>query len=180
MSQTHTIKCLIGLGNKGSEFTHTRHNLGKDFVEWLVEKNSSPSNWKKESSVAYTTISLSDEKKLMCIIPQTFMNESGAVIPFLKKIIKNSEEILVAHDDLEINFGECRFRMTPDRGLRGHNGLRSIQQFLKDKPYFLSLGIGRPESISVSDYVLKKFNQEEIRNLPLFFEKTELELLKII
>jgi PTH1 family peptidyl-tRNA hydrolase len=158
--------CFIGLGNNGEEYSFTRHNLGKDFLIWVSKKELI--NF--EDYKFYQKASLEDDKKkLIFILPKFFMNESGKI--FLEKnIFEDTPIFIILHDDLQLEFGVNKFRNNKDRGERGHNGLRSIKEYFlqfspkqyKDFPFYFSFGIGRPQdNISVSDFVLKKFNNNE-------------------
>jgi peptidyl-tRNA hydrolase len=111
----------------------------------------------------------------MFIIPKLYMNVSGEIFQdyYLKKIILTDvPEIIIIHDDLEIPFGQFKFRNNKERGERGHNGNRSINKALKELqgkqyviPYYLSIGIGRPADGLVDQWVLKKFSLSEVNNL---------------
>jgi PTH1 family peptidyl-tRNA hydrolase len=163
---TKKIFCFIGLGNKGDEYSFTRHNFGKDFLIWVSKEELI----KFEDYKYFQKAILENEKyKFIFIIPNFFMNESGKI--FLDKdIFKNNPIFIILHDDLQIEFGKFAFRNNKDRGERGHNGLRSIKEYFlqfspkecNNLPLYFSLGIGRPkENISAGDFVLKKFNNQE-------------------
>jgi len=107
-----------------------------------------------------------NEKKVLLIKPQTFMNSSGAVIPFLSKQGAKAENIMVVHDELEVPFGKIKVRV--GGSARGHNGLRSIIQHCGAEFARLRFGISRPEQREmVGDYVLQNFSEDpaEIENL---------------
>lgn len=168
------FSCLIGLGNPSPLFDNTKHNLGKMFVLWLIEKHKAPLRTKHLFSFAQ--IELNQKNIVTCVLPRDiYMNESGKIIPELHPFFKDHSHLLLAHDDLEVPFGESKLRTEPTRGARGHKGLRSIIQSLHGtKPYFLSLGIGRPSEKEISDFVLEKFKAHEKALLEDIYIKTEL------
>jgi len=122
----------------------------------------------------HAQIQISDEgmvRSLHVIKPQTFMNSSGRVLPFLLKKGIKGENILVVHDELEKPFGKLviRFGGSP----RGHNGLRSIQGMIGKDFWRLRFGIGRPEEKSqVGNYVLSPFLPEEENEIDVLIEET--------
>jgi PTH1 family peptidyl-tRNA hydrolase len=101
------------------------------------------------------------------------MNSSGEIIPTIKNFFSVATDMVVIHDDLELEYGFCKLRNNKERGLRSHNGLRSIAHYLNnDLPYFLSVGIGRPEhNEEVSVFVLKKFTHLEMEKQQEIYAK---------
>ena len=149
------IKAIIGLGNPGSKFEYTRHNIGFMVMDALADAYQG--SWRTKGDIVYADILIGDHK-LMLIKPQTFMNESGIIMAELRKKGIELENIIVVHDELEKPFGSVTTK--EGGGHRGHNGLRSIIQ--QSGPDFIriSCGIGRPEQKEqVSDYVLSKFSE---------------------
>ena len=118
------IKLIVGLGNPGSEYEHTRHNIGVDFLYKLADKyriDMRPEG--KFSGILGRGMILDHEVRL--VFPTTFMNESGRSVAALCNFYKiKPEEILVCHDDLDLPAGHMKFKF--GGGLAGHNGLRSI------------------------------------------------------
>ncbi len=158
-----TIKAIIGLGNIGTKYDRTRHNIGFRVVDELAHEYHG--SWSKKDLVEVATITLHD-KPVLLVKPQTFMNSSGKVIPFLQKKGIKPEEILVVHDELEKPFGALATRLGGSH--RGHNGLRSIIECAGADFWRLRFGIGRPDDKSeVADYVLAPFTekQEDITRL---------------
>jgi aminoacyl-tRNA hydrolase len=175
--------CVIGLGNP-DKYTLTRHNYGKDFVFWLSKKSSLPFVVEKENK--HFILNVASSSEVLFLVAESFMNSTGNCIEKAINFVDNFEEIIIVHDDLEVSFGEAKLRTAVNRGIRGHNGIRSIinelyscRKFASEKnkkalPYFLSLGIGRPGNdlkISISDYVLSKFNIQEKSKLTLIYEE---------
>ena len=177
MNEKVTIKAIIGLGNPGSQFANTRHNIGFRVVDALAQKCGA--SWSHEKNMETTKISINDIPIFLCK-PQTFMNNSGEVIPLLNKKGIKSENILVVHDELEKPFGNVLIRF--GGSARGHNGLRSIIQYAGPDFMRLRCGIGRPEKPEmVSDYVLQKFTEpafEVAHMIDVAVEKIE-ELVSI-
>lgn len=152
-----TIKAIIGLGNPGPRYANTRHNCGFLVVDALADVYQA--SWQHKDEMAYTTIQIHGNPVLL-IKPQTFMNNSGRVIPFLKKKGIEPEQILVVHDELEKAPGTLAIK----RGgsARGHNGLRSLISMMGPDFFRLRIGIGRPEEREdVGAYVLQSFGAEQ-------------------
>jgi PTH1 family peptidyl-tRNA hydrolase len=153
--KTYHIKALIGLGNPGNKYHLTRHNIGFLVLDALADRYNG--SWQSHDIMELATITINDHKVLL-IKPQTFMNLSGNVIPFLTKQGIKPENILVVHDELEMPFGKLKIKN--GGSARGHNGLRSIiERCGADFPR-LSFGIDRPEQREmVGDYVLQNFSE---------------------
>ncbi len=150
------IKAVIGLGNPGPKFSNHRHNIGFRVLDALAEKHGA--TWQKKENMELAEITI-DGKNILLIKPQTFMNSSGQIIPFLQKKGIKPENILVVHDELEKPFGKLIIKQ--GGSARGHNGLRSLIATGGPEFYRLRFGIGRPvEKAEVPDYVLSNFDQE--------------------
>ncbi len=149
------IKAIIGLGNPGKRCDKTRHNIGFAIVDALAEKYNGA--WRQKENMELSDIQVGD-RTILLIKPQTFMNSSGQIIPFLLKKGMKPENILVVHDELELPFGSIKFK---DGGShRGHNGLRSIIDAMGKEFKRFRFGISRPENKEeVADYVLMRFDQ---------------------
>jgi PTH1 family peptidyl-tRNA hydrolase len=151
------IKAIIGLGNPGPKFNYTRHNIGFMVLDCLASEFDS--NWRSANGNLEVAELHINEKDILLIKPQTFMNTSGLVIPYLTKKGIKPENILVVHDELEIAFGAVKLRQ--GGSARGHNGLRSIIEACGPDFWRLRMGIGRPDdNIQVGDFVLQKFSEE--------------------
>lgn len=149
------IKAIIGLGNPGPTYFYTRHNIGFRAIDALAEAYHA--SWQKKDNAEVTTIQV-DDKKIILIKPQTYMNDSGKVIPNLLKQGIKAENILVLHDELEQPFGKIQVRM--GGSARGHNGLKSIISVCGDQFARMRIGISRPANKEdVPDYVLQKFKE---------------------
>lgn len=152
-----SIKVIIGLGNPGQKFHLNRHNIGFLILDALAEKYHA--SWSKKPDRETAEITIHDNAILL-IKPQTFMNDSGKVIPSLAKQGIKAENILVIHDELEKPFGKVEFKTGGSH--KGHNGLRSIIASCGADFHRLRFGIGRPENKEdVADYVLSNFSRNE-------------------
>lgn len=149
------IKLIVGLGNPGSEYRGTRHNAGADFVEALARQcgTSLQSETKFFGLSGRAKVAGHDVRLL---IPTTYMNRSGQSVAAIARFYKiDPEQMLIAHDELDIPAGTARFKQGGGHG--GHNGLRDIVPALGNDKNFhrLRIGIGHPGHASkVSGYVL--------------------------
>lgn len=153
---TANLQLIVGLGNPGPQYEHTRHNAGADFVAELAKNLGSPLKPQSKYFALHGSLSIHDTL-VHCIIPATYMNRSGQAVGAIANFYKIPPElILVAHDDLDLPAGTARFKLGGGHG--GHNGLRDIISHLGSNNFYrLRLGIGHPGSSNdVVDYVLKK------------------------
>ena len=158
---TQQVRLVVGLGNPGSEYEHTRHNAGADFVAELVRCHHGHLKPEKKFFGLYGKI-LADGAELHCLIPTTFMNRSGQSIKAIAQFYKiPAEHILVAHDELDIPPGAVKLKQ--DGGHGGHNGLRDTIAHLGTRNFKrLRIGIGHPgDSKLVTNYVLKRASQSD-------------------
>ncbi len=151
------VKLIVGLGNPGPEYDHTRHNAGQDFVSKLA------AHFSETLSPTPKFFGLSgriivEHRDLRLLIPTTYMNRSGQAVAAIAQFYKiEPESILVAHDELDLDPGVARLKIGGGHG--GHNGLRDIISALGNNKNFgrLRIGIGHPGNAKqVSNYVLKK------------------------
>lgn len=154
------MKLFVGLGNPGSRYSETRHNIGFVIIDQLAAQLKIEFN--KKQCQALTGQGLMENVKVLLVKPQTYMNNSGnsllEVLNFYKERI---DDFIIIHDDLDMDFGRVRFKESGGSG--GHNGLKSISRMLNSSEYArLKIGIGRPPlDMKVEDYVLKGFLPEE-------------------
>ncbi len=150
------ILAIIGLGNPGSQYYYHRHNIGFRVIDALARNYSA--QWQARENMERTEIMINN-KKVLLIKPQTFMNSSGKVIPFLLKRGIKAENILVIHDELELPFGKIKIKI--GGSAKGHNGLRSIIATCGKEFVRLRFGIDRPEQKElVPHYVLQNFAED--------------------
>jgi peptidyl-tRNA hydrolase, PTH1 family len=139
-----------------NRFAYTRHNIGFIVADKLVDEHNGSFTSQGDMEVARITI---NDKHYLVIKPQTFMNDSGKVVPFLKKQGIVPAEMIVIHDELEKKFGAVGIKI--GGSARGHNGLRSIIAHGGESCAKLWCGIGRPENKEdVADYVLHNFTEK--------------------
>lgn len=150
---------IVGLGNIGAEYAHTRHNIGFDVVEALAAKHGA--SFKTDRLAAITEFKLKG-KLLVCIEPSTYMNLSGKAVKYwMDKEKIPAEHVLVIVDELALPLSKIRLR--PGGSDAGHNGLKSIQELLQTTAYpRLRFGIGNdyPKGMQ-ADFVLSKWNATE-------------------
>lgn len=156
------VKLIVGLGNPGAEYEHTRHNAGQDFVSELARQHSETlSPTPKFFGFAGRVIINSRDVRLL--IPTTFMNRSGQAVAAIAQFYKiDVENILVVHDELDLDPGIAKLKIGGGHG--GHNGLRDIISASGNNKNFgrLRLGVGHPGNAKqVSNYVLKRAPIEE-------------------
>ena len=154
---------LVGLGNPTPNSQDNRHNIGFKIID-AVNKKFSLSKQKPKFKGLLTTGNISN-KKVYAIKPLTFMNSSGICIRELIEYFKiDAEDVIVFHDDVDIDFGNIKAKFGGSSA--GHNGIASIDKFIGKDYSRVRIGIGKPDpKISVSDYVLNNFNEEEIKQL---------------
>jgi PTH1 family peptidyl-tRNA hydrolase len=152
-----TIKLIVGLANPGAEYAATRHNAGAWYVDLLADRHRAP--LREESKFfGYTSrINLAGED-VRLLVPTTFMNLSGKAVAAIATFYRiNPDEILVAHDELDLPPGVAKFKLGGGHG--GHNGLKDIISKLGNNPNFhrLRVGIGHPgDKNKVVGFVLGK------------------------
>lgn len=151
------IKLLVGLGNPGAQYEKTRHNAGAELVEQIAAHQHLTLQPEKRYFGLYGKIQIAGQP-VHLLIPTTFMNRSGQAVAALANFFKIApNEILVAHDELDMPPGVARFKRGGGHG--GHNGLRDIISQLGNNRdfYRLRIGIGHPGAANlVSDYVLSR------------------------
>jgi PTH1 family peptidyl-tRNA hydrolase len=151
---------IIGLGNIGPEYENTRHNIGFDVVRNLVKKNNGSFVQERYADRAELSVK---GRKLICILPNTYMNLSGKAVKYwMQKEKIGISHILVVVDDLALPL--CRLRLRGAGSHAGHNGLRSIEEELFSNQYpRLRFGIGNdfPKG-KQADFVLGKWKDTEL------------------
>ena len=150
---------LVGLGNPTPDSENNRHNIGFKIID-TINKKFGLSKQKPKFKGLLTTGNIAD-KKIYAIKPLTFMNNSGICIRELIEYFKiNSEDVIVFHDDLDIDFTKIKAKFAGSDA--GHNGIASIDKFIGKDYSRVRIGIGKPKGqIEVSDYVLQNFDEDE-------------------
>jgi len=156
------MKLVVGIGNPGKEYEHTRHNIGFDTIDMLVNKLNITTSKEKFNGIYYETV-INGEKVLL-LKPQSYVNLSGTVVRRFMDYFKiDVDDILVVVDDLDQKIGNYKLKSNSSSG--GHNGLKNIEQNLGTKAYKrLKIGIDNGNKDNVVDYVLGRFGKEE-RNI---------------
>ena len=152
---------IVGLGNPGAKYDSTRHNAGFVALDYFADKNGLEIRTEKMQGL-YCSARLSG-KKVLLLKPMTYMNRSGdCVLSFARYFDVNVDNILVVHDDLDLDNG--RIKMVSSGGAGGHNGIRSLVNQLGTKDFArFKIGIGHPRnheetvSIPVERFVLSGF-----------------------
>lgn len=161
---------LVGLGNPGEKYAHTRHNIGFDSLDALARRHGLEFRGKRANSVIAEG-SIAGERVAL-VKPQTFMNLSGQAVAALRSWYKidPARELLVIYDDMDLPFAKLRLR---ERGSAGtHNGMRSIVQQLGGNEFArLRVGIDQaPGKMDAAAYVLARFSKQEEAELPLLVD----------
>ncbi len=144
---------IVGLGNPGATYSHTRHNVGFMALDVLAGKDAV---WKKEKNALTTKT-----ENMILAKPQTFMNLSGIAVQALMTFYKIPlENLVVIHDDVDLKLGNVREKV--GGGSAGHNGIKSIDGAVGRDYHRIRIGVGRSDKpIDTSDWVLGRFSSEE-------------------
>jgi peptidyl-tRNA hydrolase, PTH1 family len=166
---------VVGLGNPGSEFDGTRHNVGADAVELLARRHGGRLRPEKGLHARAAEIRI-DGQRVLLAIPTTYMNESGmAVAPLVRRSGLSPDglatQLVVVHDELDLPPG--RIKLKAGGGNAGHNGLKSIEQHLHTNDYLrVRIGIGKPPGRQPgADFVLKRPGSAEREQLAVAVEQ---------
>lgn len=163
---------LVGLGNPGSKYKNTRHNIGFMLLDHLVDQAATSfkdSKWQAE----LVKIGFNNGSAFLAK-PQTYMNLSGTPVQGISSYYQiPADRIIVIHDDLDLDVG--RIKMVFNRGAGGHNGIKSIIDNLGTKEFTrIRIGIGRPPGqVSAASFVLSKFQNEELEHIQNCFTDIE-------
>ena len=165
------IKLVVGLGNPGSAYTETRHNVGFWFVDNLARQYSCQFSTESRFHGEATRIS-SSAIDCRLLKPQTFMNESGRAVQAMLDYFKiTTDEVLVVHDEIDLDSGIVRLKKGGGHG--GHNGLRDIIGKICEKNFLrLRIGVGHPgRRDSVTPYVLGRPGREDQKLIDIAIEE---------
>ena len=156
----YVVKLIIGLGNPGKPYEHTRHNIGFDVIDELANKWNVALNQSKFNGM-YATVHR-PEGKVILLKPLTYMNLSGECVrPLMDYFDIDVEDIVVIYDDLDLETGKLRLRGKGSAG--GHNGIKSLIQHIGTQEFNrIRVGVNRPPAgMKVADYVLSKFSKDD-------------------
>ena len=154
------MKMIVGLGNPGNEYAGTRHNVGWMLVDALAE-HLGINEWRSREK-GMVAEGRSGSEKILLVKPLTYMNNSGECVgPLMRWYKLEPEDIMAAHDDMDIPIGTIRIRKKGSAG--GHNGIKSLLSHIGSENFGrLRIGIGRPQpGWSVINHVLAKFTNQE-------------------
>ena len=160
---------ILGIGNIGPEYENTRHNIGFDVLDKLAA----------ELKVSFDTVKLAFRaetkykgKKLILIKPNNYVNNSGKSLSYwMKKEKVDKNNILVICDDLNLFLGNIKIKSKGNSG--GHNGLKNVEQSIGNSNYTrIRIGISNNKNVSMTDYVLAKWPEEEQSMIPLLTNKS--------
>lgn len=158
------MKLVAGLGNPGSKYAGTRHNVGFLAVQKVADR-AGISLKKSGHQAIYATGRVAGEEVTL-LLPQTFMNLSGASVgSACKSLGVEPGDLIVVHDDIDLPFGALKIKRGGGHG--GHNGIRHIRQVLGTGEFIrIKIGVGRPApGGDVAGYVLSPFSATERQNL---------------
>jgi PTH1 family peptidyl-tRNA hydrolase len=151
---------VVGLGNPGSEYRGSRHNVGADVIELLAQRHGARLRKRKERAlVDEATI---EGRRVALAVPLTYVNNSGlAVRALARRFGVQPEQIVVVHDELDLPVAQLKLKA--GGGLAGHNGLRSIVAHLHSQDFLrVRIGVGKPVSKEQgADHVLNRFGKRE-------------------
>lgn len=153
---------VVGLGNPGSQYAATRHNVGFEVANLLAQRWQLPRAKRKFAGLVTDGRTGPGGPRVAILLPQTYMNESGrSVGPARGAYRVPLERVLVLHDEIDLPFGDIRARM--GGGLAGHNGLKSLKRELGSPDFGrVRIGVDRPDSTDpdrVAGYVLGRFSE---------------------
>ncbi len=163
---------IVGLGNPGKTYANTRHNIGFRIIASFAQRYGitfRPSLVRAKGSLGEGR---AKEKKVLLLMPLTYMNESGLAVRRCSAYYKvPAAATVVVADDVALPFGQLRFRTKGSSG--GHNGLKSVEAHLGTQEYpRLRVGVGNREDTELADYVLGEFTGEEQRLLSDIVERS--------
>ncbi|GAF66517.1 peptidyl-tRNA hydrolase [Bacillus sp. TS-2] len=158
------MKLIVGLGNPGSKYEHTRHNIGFDIIDYCSEYFNIPLDKSKFKGVYGSGVV--NGEKIYLLKPLTYMNLSGeSVRPLMDYYQIPLEDFVVIYDDLDLPVGKIRLRKKGSAG--GHNGIKSLIQHLGTQEFNrIRVGIDRPQNgEAIVSYVLGNYREEELDSI---------------
>ncbi len=189
---------IVGLGNPGEEYTETRHNAGRIAAEYFAEHaqvgfsafalnkkyQALASTGEVEGKIGKKKVS----EKVLVLLPETFMNKSGASVKPLITSVKKAAQLIVIQDDLDMPIGKIKILF--NRGSGGHKGIESIKRAIKTEAFIrLKVGISpststgklrRPDGEKMIDFIIGKFKKDEFADIKKVCKKVAEALSTII
>jgi len=180
------VKLIVGLGNPGLRYAHTRHNAGFLAVDFILNDGDSFIMAKPGHDFKSEIFSLEQNgKKITFLKPQTFMNDSGQALRQICNFYKMDlrTDLLVIHDEVDLPFGSIR--TTDSSSAAGHNGIKSIIEALATQDFHrIRIGVETRESrndLPTDAYVLQNFTDDELKKLKEdIFPKVKIEVEKFL
>ena len=160
-----SIRLIVGLGNPGSQYEKTRHNVGVWLIERLLQQKIGQLTFNKKFKGRFGKLSLFDQEYFV-LIPETYMNNSGQAVGSVARFYKIApREILIAHDEMDLPVGTVRLKQ--GGGMAGHKGLDDIVSHLGSHDFHrIRIGIGHPQNVmDVMDYVLNRPTHDEQKEI---------------
>jgi PTH1 family peptidyl-tRNA hydrolase len=165
---------VVGLGNPGSEYEGTRHNVGAEVVQLLARRHGARLKKGKEKALVdevRVAVPGEEAKRLALAIPLTYMNDSGqAVVLLARRYGVEPQQLVIVHDELDLPTAVLRVKA--GGGLAGHNGLRSIKSHLHSDEFLrVRIGVDKPRSKEVgADHVLDRFSKRDRKEVDVTVE----------
>lgn len=176
------MKLIVGLGNPGKEYRLTRHNVGFLAIDRLAELDKDCHFMPDRKSKADICKMNLDEKRVILVKPQTFMNNSGLSVRVLMDFFKiKIADLIVIHDDKDIPLGTTKVHV--NRGPAGHNGVRSLVEQLGTQNFTrIRIGVAPVGKtiVDTADFVLGKFTKEEQRELKQVLENVVTNTIQLV
>lgn len=165
------MKLIVGLGNPGSEYKDTRHNVGFMVIDLLVNELKARTIRTRQWAAVKKAVWAGEE--VLLVKPLTFMNLSGeAVAPLLRVNRLSPADLIVIYDDLDLNLGRVRIRAQGSSG--GHRGMKSMIARVGSTEFArIRLGISHPDADEVIDHVLSPFTPSEMEILTPALQKAK-------
>lgn len=165
-SASRTI-LIVGLGNIGKEYVGTRHNIGFAAIDEIVNYLDIGAWTTKKDLKCHIAMGLVGSARVIAIKPTTFMNLSGEAVQAVSRFYKiAASDILVIHDELDIDFG--KIRTSVGGSAAGHNGIKSLIEHIGENFGRVRIGVGpkKPAAIDSADFVLGKFTSAQTKEIP--------------
>jgi len=172
---------IIGLGNPGREYEGSRHNIGFEILDEFARQNDFPGWLAKKDLKCHISVQNVGQSRVVLCKPATFMNNSGEAAQAIQRFYRvYNQSTLAIYDELAINFGQLRTRLGGADA--GHNGVKSLIQYIGDDFGRLRIGVGSEISAKAdaADFVLGKFTKQEHQNLKLVIREANAIITEFI
>lgn len=161
------LMCWVGLGNPGPKYAKTRHNVGFDWLDCVVQKLAPSSRWVEKFNSLWLSFEYAGHQ-IHFLKPQTFMNESGQAVRKFQERHQAELKLVAVYDDIDLRLGQLKLREGGGDG--GHRGVRSMIEHYQTADFLrLRIGVGRPTD-AASEHVLSKFHPDEYAVIQRVFD----------